>query len=421
MFRRILFSPVLAAFVLALYVTPSPAHNNRPSLMLHVTATQGTTCQSVPSLGDLTTAMPEAGDYTAYVVVDVPDDGYTGMDHFNFGAWYEQSGIQVTGWHSCTPREYPSSDWLVPGGDITLVWESCEMRSTFVAGWFDVTANGPGTLSLTGGDDRTVWMAGCGLRSFPLDTSDLGWVSLAGGENDGDRQGCNPHAAGCYYSKLPPVSPYREPRENAIILHVAPDAQNTCYDAPTSSEQVITKASADPGGARYNVYVIGVPQASEVGSWGLAGLEFGIDYQGGAPGSGALVVHSWTSCSDLEWSGDNWPNSGTGNMLTWVSPENCQLQQMVPAGYFTVSAYAPSSMALVPHPISAAFKVANCDGAEKVLENHVKPARVGWISMGGGKRGTGTLGCNPLLEPCDIAPTPAEPTTWGRVKALYQH
>ena len=422
MFRRILFSPVLAACVLAFYVPPSPAHDNRPSLMVHVATTQGASCNNVPAnLDDLNTTTPEAGDYVAYVVVDVPDQAYSGMDHFNFGAWYDLSGIQVTAWRACTNREYPSSQWPFPDSDITLSWETCETRSTFVAGWFEITATGPGTFTLTGGKDRTVWMAGCGLRSFPLDPSDLGWASFAGGQNEGNPQGCNPHAAPCYYTSLPPPAQDLEPRENAILLHVAPDAANTCFDAPTSSEQVITKASADPSGARYNVYVVGVPQNDGYASWGLAGIEFGIDYHGGKPNSGALVVHSWTSCSDLEWSGDNWPASGTGNMLTWVNPENCQVDQLVPVGYFTVSAYAPSSMALIPHPISAAMKIANCDGAERVLENHVKPARVGWVSMGGGTRGNSSLGCNPLLEPCEIGTVPVENTTWGRVKSLYTH
>ena len=97
-----------------------------------------------------------------------------------------------------------------------------------------------------------------------------------------------------------------------------------------------------------------------------------------------------------------------------------QVSSMVPAGYFTVSAYAPSSMALIPHPAAGSMKVANCGGEEAIIENYVKPARVGWVSMGGGIRGTSSDGCNPLLEPCD-AVTPTQPTTWGRVKALYMH
>ena len=409
--------------LLTVFCAPSArAHNGKPSIVLHVTSTQGATCNNVPDLSQINTAVPQAGDYAAYVIVNVPNQDYTGMDHFNFGAWYEDTGIQVTGWHSCANHEYPSSDWPNAGSDITLSWGTCENRATFVAGWFEISATGPTTLSLTGGEDRTVWMAGCGLRSFSLDMSDLGWASFDGGLNDGDAQGCNASINPCYYSKLPPESHRYEVRDNAILLHVASDDHNTCYDAPTSSEQVVTRAPANAaGGARYNVYVIGVPKSDENTSWGLAGMEFGIDYSRGKPGSEALVVHSWTSCSDMEFSADNWPQAGTGNILTWVSPENCQTSMMVPAGYFTVSAYAPSSMALVPNPVSAAMKIANCGGAEAMIENYVKPARVGWVSMGGGIRNSSAEGCNPLLEPCDATTVPVQPTTWGRVKTLYAH
>jgi hypothetical protein len=405
-----------------LFAPSARAHSGKPSIVLHIASTQDASCNSAPSdLNNINTAMPETGDYVAYVMVNVPNSDYTGMDHFNFGAWYEEVGLQVNGWHSCAERAFPSSTWPAAGSDITLSWGTCENRATFVAGWFDITATGPSTLSLTGGEDRTVWMAGCGLRSFSLDQSDLGWASFAGGANDGDPQGCNAFAAPCYYGKLPPVSHAFEPRDNAIVLHVAPDDHNTCFDAPTSSEQVVTRAPADGSiGGRYNVYVIGVPKSDDNASWGLAGIEFGIDYSRGKPGSEALVVHSWTSCSDMEFSADNWPQAGTGNILTWVSPENCQTAMMVPAGYFTVSAYAPSSMALIPNPVSAAMKIANCDGVEAVIENYVKPARVGWVSMRGGLRNSSSDGCNPLLEPCD-ATVPVQPTTWGKMKALYAH
>jgi hypothetical protein len=40
-------------------------------------------------------------------------------------------------------------------------------------------------------------------------------------------------------------------------------------------------------------------------------------------------------------------------------------------------------MALIPNPVSATMKVANCNGVEAVIENYVKPARVGgcrWVA-----------------------------------------
>jgi hypothetical protein len=411
---------LITALAVAVCAPSARAHDNKPSLSLHVASAQGASCTSAPSdLSSINTSVPGAGDYAAYIVVNVPNSDYSGMDHFNFGTWYEAAGVQITGWHPCASRDYPSSEWPQPGSNVTVAWGTCENRSTFVAGWFDMTATGPGSISITGGDDHTVWMVGCGLRSYSLDETDLGWAAV-GPQADG-RTGCNPFLSSCSYGKAPPIPRNYVPGDNAIVLHVAGDDHNTCYDVPTSSDQVVTRASADAGGgARYNVYVIGVPKADEEMSWGLAGIEFGIDYSRGEPGSDPLIVQSWTSCSDLEFSGANWPQSGTGNMLTWVSPENCQTAGMVPAGYFTVSAYAPSSMVLIPHPVSGFAKVANCGGAEAVIENYVKPARIGWVSMGGGIHNASSAGCNPLLEPCD-AVTPVQPTTWGKVKTLYGH
>jgi hypothetical protein len=420
----VVLSLVTVVFTVVFTVTSVCAHDQRPSLILHVAASQGAGCANTPAdLNDVSTAAGAAGGhYAAYVVVNVPDPSYAGMDHFSFGTWYEQQGIQVTGWHFCATQEYPGPTWPAPGSEITLSWQGgCEQRSTFVAGWFDVYADNPGTLALTGGNDRTVWMAGCGLRSYSLDSTDVGWASFGGAASDGNSQGCNPFVAPCYYRSLPAPSNDIAPMDNAILLHVAPASGTTCFNGPTSKDQIVTKADASASGIQYHVYVLGVPQVTNPnGNWGIAGMQFGIDYDKGKPGSEKLVVDDWHACSDLEFTGDNWPQTGSGDMVTWVSQENCQRAPLVPAGYFTVTAYAPSSMALIPHPVAGEIKMANCNAVEVAVESPVNLTRVGWVSMGGGIRGTSADGCNPLLEPC-TATTPVRPTTWGKVKALYPH
>jgi hypothetical protein len=92
---------------------------------------------------------------------------------------------------------------------------------------------------------------------------------------------------------------------------------------------------------------------------------------------------------------------------------------LIPGGYFTVSAYDPSVMSIIPFPPSGFIKLATCRGAETIAESHVEPSRTGWISLGGAAVGADTDGCNPLLGPC-LSATPVQPTTWGKIKALYR-
>lgn len=183
---------------------------------------------------------------------------------------------------------------------------------------------------------------------------------------------------------------------------------------------VVTAAAIVPEDNLHVVFLIAVPEgaADSLGTYGITGVQLGIEYPSNSEERHGMKVLDWHSCSDLEFVGDNWPASGTSNTITWMLG-NCQMGDMIPVGYFTVAAYEPSAMSIIPFPPSGFVKIATCKGAEAVVENYVPPERTGWISIGGAARGTDTDGCNPLIEPC-VTPTPVQSTTWGNLKRLYR-
>lgn len=148
----------------------------------------------------------------------------------------------------------------------------------------------------------------------------------------------------------------------------------------------------------------------------ICGVQTGIAYDTDGPGNPKLEVVSWHACSDLEFPGDDWPASGSGNTMTWA--ENFSTDINV-AGYFEVVAHGPATMSIIPWPNTGETKIANCMAREYALE--VPPDRLGWVSWGNAGFGVDTDGCNPVLGPCQGGTVPARPSTWGRLKALYSH
>ena len=224
----------------------------------------------------------------------------------------------------------------------------------------------------------------------------------------------------------PPPDWYPEPRDAALILHIgeAITPSGACTAVPNSASEVVTKARASSDGtARYFVYILGapvIPPYDNQGFWddlpGMAGIQVGITYEKGSEQRRGIEVLDWTSCSDLQFPGDNWPESGSGNTITWIA-DTCD-EGIVAAGYFYVSAYGPAAMQLAPFPPTGLVKTATCRAAESEVQTPLALSRVGWVSMGGGTVGTDTDGCNPLIESC-TGPVPVRPTTWGQIKARY--
>lgn len=204
----------------------------------------------------------------------------------------------------------------------------------------------------------------------------------------------------------------------AISVHITPMVQKLpCNSLPTpTAKTMVTEVSCTaPEG--YSIWIL-VCNASD--STGIAGMEFGIQYDGVV--ASGIDVDSWNMCADLEFpQGDgagpdlDWPQAGTGTIITWDRLVNCQNTLSEPyapytvvaiAGALNVWAYGPDQFSITTRPVSGYAKVANCKASEDRIDGLV-PSHLG---IGGF--------CMSGWNPCG-APTPVEATTWGRVKQQY--
>jgi hypothetical protein len=192
-----------------------------------------------------------------------------------------------------------------------------------------------------------------------------------------------------------------------LALHVAGHtSKNLCSVKLPASCNDYTTSTASSG-----FYTIYLTVAGYDDTTGIAGVQFGVDYDGNG-GSGTDIT-AWKSCSDLEYREDSWPAAGTGNLITWDYLGNCQQSggtgTPLTAGAFDVSIYSGDVFSITPRPVDGMAKVAGCDLVETDLTNMV-PSRLGKVAFGS------TAGYNPCLGP----QTAVHPTTWGSIKTLYE-
>src|SRR5262245_18021380 len=105
-----------------------------------------------------------------------------------------------------------------------------------------------------------------------------------------------------------------------------------------------------PVGQNLLVYmVVAQVDTPVVAGGGILGAAMGIEYNG-SPGEG-VDIYQWTQCGDLQFDND-WPNSGGGNVMTWV---NCQNTRIVDdgihtvVGAFGVYAYSADQLRVTPN------------------------------------------------------------------------
>jgi hypothetical protein len=166
------------------------------------------------------------------------------------------------------------------------------------------------------------------------------------------------------------------------------------------------------GNGSFDVWVV-ICNGSD--SVGLAGAEFGIEYDG-ASGSG-VDIEAWKTCADLEFPQDDWPASGSGNLVTWAECQMTNLVQNPPlagtayavAGVFTVSVYGQDQMEVTTRPVSGRMKVADCLAVEDDITDAL-------VSRGGiATFCTNRQGYNY----CKGKKLDGGPTTWGTLKNMY--
>jgi hypothetical protein len=203
--------------------------------------------------------------------------------------------------------------------------------------------------------------------------------------------------------------------------------------ATTTTKQQCTRAAAHPpctgivtNGLLYpQLYYAYVLVTDADAGVGIAGCQFGIQYDGPGPLDGVGVdIDSWALCATLEFQQPSpvWPTSGGGNLITWNAVTVCQRNEpggpgtgvVATAGWFACSAYTPACFRITPRPADGLAKVADCAAAEDNVEGVAtprNPSHLGFVCFSA----SGTTGG---YNPCGLI-TPVERTTWGALKSTY--
>jgi len=197
-----------------------------------------------------------------------------------------------------------------------------------------------------------------------------------------------------------------------LMLHVTtPVTKNQCANGQLADcHDAVTRgnlASVGGGGPFYFVYLM-VIQFGEI-----AGVQCGIDYdQGRVAGDAnheAIDVLSWNLCAQIEFQSPtpSWPKPRSGNLMTWQN-DHCQSGATAVAGYFYVAAYSPDILQIIPRPVDALAKTANCESEEHIIN----PTFLG----------TARFSNDPNLKgfnPCGVGSSVnIQPSTWSRIKTL---
>jgi hypothetical protein len=190
-----------------------------------------------------------------------------------------------------------------------------------------------------------------------------------------------------------------------ILVHVgAPTTKNSCTQAPADCRNAVVT------GQTMNFYNVYVCVGNHSDSVGVAGVQFGITYNG-APGQG-IDIFSWNLCGDLDFKLGDWPGANSGNLVTWVNDgpnPNCQFGPgTTVAGYFYLGVYTPDRFAIIPRPVDGFAKVADCNQFEDDLTLD-SPSALGYADFG---TGDGYNPCSTIVA--------TETTTWSGVKSLFR-
>ncbi|HEX7879513.1 MAG TPA: hypothetical protein VF720_08890 [Candidatus Eisenbacteria bacterium] len=225
-------------------------------------------------------------------------------------------------------------------------------------------------------------------------------------------------ALGIGFAFAAPASATSFDNRPKLLLHVkSKTTKNPCSFGSVNDCQASTVVKAnltnvnDPN-TFYFVYLLAVKASIP----NLAGVQCGIQYEGGADPNGGQVpinVASWSNCATLEFptpGADAWPAPGGGNLITWDSMNACQTGEVGVAGYFYLGAYAPATMRLTTRPVDNKAALADCSSVES---EPLLTKDLGFVAF---SAGAVTEGCNPCVAEC--MPVPVAPTSWSSIKSL---
>ena len=179
------------------------------------------------------------------------------------------------------------------------------------------------------------------------------------------------------------------PHENTkIVVHLAaPTGKNPCgrAEAHPPCGSIVSKGGLAPNS--YFAYVLAVDADATAG---VAGMQFGINYL--APDGVGVDIYDWVNCATLEFPSADWPNAGSGTLVTWDAALACQTNEpggagtgvVAVAGYFYCTSYTPDALLITPRPVDLTAKVASCSAEEEVIDSptvHKVPHPLGFASF----------------------------------------
>ncbi len=181
-----------------------------------------------------------------------------------------------------------------------------------------------------------------------------------------------------------------------ILIHVGPPAgPAACAPAAVPCARLTTSGDLS---AHY-AYLV----AARGSMYGLAGIECGIQYGGGAASAVddglGIDIFSWNLCADAFYPSpgpNQWPRPGGGALIVWDRTTRCQTTEFSVAGYFYMAAYTPDVLQVIRRPSSGAARLANCLNMEFTLAG----SDLGSAAFGSGP------GCNSCARNCPDPPTP---------------
>ena len=154
----------------------------------------------------------------------------------------------------------------------------------------------------------------------------------------------------------------------------------------------------------YDLYLV----ANAPSGSGVTGAILGIDYNG-AFGQGVDAL-GWTSCGDLDFPGNGWPQAGGGNVITWTQA-NCQTQTLpgfesdgvhALLGAVYVYAYSPDLLRVTERTFTELQELQVSDCALNVAD--LPLSAVGKVAFTGGGQQDGYNPCAPTLADCLVVP-----------------
>jgi hypothetical protein len=152
--------------------------------------------------------------------------------------------------------------------------------------------------------------------------------------------------------------------EVSLGFHITPMGDDvSCAEPPPLGDGTTTEVCPEPE----TELLVWLFACNATDSSGVAGIEFGIDYDG-QDGSGIEVL-DFVNCTDFQVPAGDWPAAGSGSRMAWSYSENCQNTGMngpnsviAVAGVFHVLYHSPDRLRFVSYPAeNGGIRVGGCD------------------------------------------------------------